>query len=237
VTPKPALAGADDSVSRAIAAWNDARDRAAIPDESPVPPFDGLPDPVDPALLWLALHALDDGRPRHLMQFGLTSASSCLIHTGTRLGPRTGVSIVDHDPASMRILLGVSRDGWMHPQFAPSTAALVLRLVDGKPRPVYIPSEIVPANPFPADAILVEGPPGALGGRTGMLALALVHARPGTLILFGGLSRRDRKAIGRFVERHPDLARIIDGRKRKDGRCVVVALERLPVDALAVPAP
>jgi hypothetical protein len=73
----------------------------------------------------------------------------------------------------------------------------VARDFGGKLLPAYLFGERQLASSLPADLILIDGPPLALGGREGTLYQLLDRARPGTIVLLDDASRAAERAIVR----------------------------------------
>ncbi len=74
-------------------------------------------------------------------------------------------------------------------------APIVAREYAGKSLPVYHLDPTLLARSEPADLVVIDGPPAALGGREGMLYQAMDHARPGTLIVLDDANRPAEQAI------------------------------------------
>jgi hypothetical protein len=138
--------------------------------------------------------------PRHVIEFGCGASTELLALLAFDHG-RMAVTTFEHDPWGARELLRAANpfatnNRW----FTFCLCPLVARRVHGTPLPVYDDGMAVPAVPFPADIILVQGPPSALGGRAGALRQALAYVRPGTLILLLSLRRDEAEMVEAWAE-------------------------------------
>ncbi len=121
--------------------------------------------------------------PRHVIEFGCGASTELLALLGFDHG-RMAVTTFEHDPWAARELLSVSNPFAINYRwFAFCLCPLVARLCDGSMLPVYDDGMTTPTVPYPADLLIVNGPPRELGGRGGTIYQALGFARPGTLLL------------------------------------------------------
>ena len=147
-------------------------------------------------------------KPRHIVEFGSGVSTLVFAYAAARSGDCL-VSSIDHDPkfstASMDALATAEGAELVSLQFAP----LVARVRGGGLYPSYLvdPSKLASASP--ADVILIDGPPGVLGGRMGMLDQALEYAQSGSIVLLDDASRDDeQKAIGAWNAQVGDAVQI-----------------------------
>jgi hypothetical protein len=121
-------------------------------------------------------------------------ARACVYLGGTRW-----ITSVDHDPvfaqAAARQVIGQETCCRISFQLAP----LIARECTGRSLPIYHIQADQLASSLPADLIVIDGPPAALGGREGVLYQALDFARPGTVLLLDDAARgTERLALSRW---------------------------------------
>lgn len=93
-------------------------------------------------------------------------------------------------------------------------APLVARKFAGSTLPAYDLSSETTESRRPADLVLIDGPPRALGGREAVLYQAMAIARPGTLVLLDDADRaEERRALSAWQRHLGDAIRIehLDG--------------------------
>jgi predicted O-methyltransferase YrrM len=143
-------------------------------------------------------------RPRHVLEFGSGVSTLVLAHSAASSGD-VKISSVEHDPfyAGRTAELLRQKDG-EHLVFL-QVAPLVARVRAGELHPIYLLDRAALASERPADIILIDGPPAALGGRTGMLYQALDLAQAGTIVLLDDAARRpEQEAVTWWEERLGD---------------------------------
>ena len=140
-------------------------------------------------------------KPRHVVEFGSGLSTLVIARSCSDLVPAAKVTSVDHDQFYSRRaqdLLKVMSPG-SNATF--HVAPLVARKCFGKLMPVYDIRRKRFASLRPADIVLIDGPPAALGGRGGILFQALTLARPGTVVLLDDAARELESAAIAFWEK------------------------------------
>jgi hypothetical protein len=174
--PVPAMAGTVDRLERSRASLS----AVELPHLHSLHHF---PDAVDEPTLRLVASIVQETAPRHVMLFGSGPTTELLALLGFADG-RLAVTTFEHDPWAARELLSHADPFAINYRwFAFCLCPLVLRRCQGQAVPVYDDGMAVPVVPFPADLVLIDGPPRELGGRQGMMYQALAYARAGSLIL------------------------------------------------------
>lgn len=121
--------------------------------------------------------------PRHVIEFGSGVSTELLALLGFDRG-RMALTTFEHDPWAARELLSLSNPFAINYRwFAFCLCPLVARLCGEDVLPVYDDGMTTPTVPYPADLLIVKGPPRELGGRAGTIHQALGYSRPGTLLL------------------------------------------------------
>lgn len=163
----------------------------------------------DEATLHLIAGLVREIAPRHVIEFGCAATTELLALLGFEDG-RMAVTTFEHDPWAARELLTVASPFAINYRwFACCLCPLVARRCGDTVMPVYDDGMAVPAVPFPADLILVHGPPALLGGRAGVLRQALAHARPGALILLLDLRSGEAAMVEAWVEAYSENIRFV----------------------------
>jgi predicted O-methyltransferase YrrM len=135
-------------------------------------------------------------KPQHILELGSGTSTQVLARACSQLDAPCCITSVEHDPdfhqSTIRELAGQRKAGCpITLQFAP----LVLRECGGKLLPVYRLHPHRFASPCPADLVLIDGPPAALGGREGTLYQILDFVRSGTLVLLDDANRSEERAV------------------------------------------
>jgi predicted O-methyltransferase YrrM len=135
-------------------------------------------------------------KPQHILELGSGTSTLVLARASSQLSAPCCITSVEHDPdfreSTIRELADQRKAGCpITLQFAP----LVLRGYGGKLLPVYRLRRHRFASPRPADLVLIDGPPAALGGREGTLYQILDFARSGTLVLLDDANRSEERAV------------------------------------------
>ena len=135
-------------------------------------------------------------KPQHILEMGSGTSTQALARASSQLEAPCCITSVEHDPdfrrSTIRGLADHRQAGYrIALQFAP----LVLRECGGKLLPVYRLRPQRFAASRPADLVLIDGPPAALGGREGTLYQVLDFARSGTLVLLDDANRSEERAV------------------------------------------
>ena len=147
-------------------------------------------------------------RPRHVIEFGSGISTLVLARAAARAGGCL-VSTLDHDPRFVRASAEQLEDAEGRELVALQLAPLVARSRAGALGPEYLLDPACLASTLPADLVLIDGPPAALGGRTGMLYQALDHAQSGSIVLLDDAGRpSEQAALDAWHERLGDAIRI-----------------------------
>ena len=145
-----------------------------------------------PDLLRLLAALVARVKPRHIVEFGSGLSTLVFAYAAARSGECL-ISSIDHDPkfsrASLDALATAEGADLVSLQFAP----LVARVRGGGLHPSYQVDANKLACSSPADIILIDGPPGVLGGRMGMLYQALEYAQSGSIVLLDDAERDDEQ--------------------------------------------
>jgi len=138
---------------------------------------------ADTESLQLIASAVREIAPRHVVEFGCGPTTELLAQLGFKHG-RMAVTTFEHDPWAAEELIEVAGGQAVNYRwFSFAICPLVARRCGDRLRPVYDDGMIQPTVPYPADLVLINGPPQTLGGRGGTLYQALKYARPGTIVL------------------------------------------------------
>ena len=138
-------------------------------------------------------------RPQHVIEFG--SGLSTLTIATAMNSAGASVTTIDHDRVygdrTRRIL---ALQGLQH-RVRSVVAPLVGRKLLGQLLPVYALAPDMLGDALPADLIVIDGPPSALGGRAGVLCQSIGLAHPGTIILLDDTDREsEERAIALAIE-------------------------------------
>jgi predicted O-methyltransferase YrrM len=147
-------------------------------------------------------------RPRHVVEFGSGVSTLVLAHAAAS-SDGSAISSVDHDPVyvarTAKLLQGQEGEGLVSLQLAP----LVARVRADELHPHYLLHHGALASERPADLVLIDGPPAALGGRAGMLYQSLDLAQAGTVVLLDDAEREpERGAVAGWAARLGDAVLI-----------------------------
>ncbi len=156
-------------------------------------------------------------KPRRVLEFGSGVSTRTIAGAAAALDHPVSITSIDHDPVfggeAAAALDGVPSSVTV--EFV--TVPLVARAVADEPLPAYLPERIDELPGGPADLVLIDGPPEALGGRGGVLYQALERSGPGTVIVVDDAARSsERRAIRRWHEVVGDAVEIreLDGFSR-----------------------
>jgi predicted O-methyltransferase YrrM len=135
-------------------------------------------------------------KPQHILEFGSGTSTQVFARASAQLNTPCSITSVEHDPDFRQSTiheLGDQRESGCRIalQFAP----LVLRECAGKLLPVYRLRPHRFASRRPADLVLIDGPPAALGGREGTLYQVLDFAQPGTLMILDDANRAEERTV------------------------------------------
>ncbi|MFT4038277.1 MAG: glycosyltransferase, partial [Thermomicrobiales bacterium] len=142
---------------------------------------------MDPPALALLSHLVRRSRPRHVLEFG--SGASTVVIAQALQGSSGRLTSIDHDSAYARRTVAALAGNDPEHRARVVVAPLVARSILGRQAPVYALRTQDLASPLPADLILIDGPPQALGGRTGTLLQAVGLAAPGAILLLDDAAR------------------------------------------------
>jgi predicted O-methyltransferase YrrM len=131
--------------------------------------------------------------PSHVVEFGSGVSTQVLAWLSCRRQTPFKVTSIDHDPEFLERTRECLRLERPDAPAALLCAPLVARRFGGAFVPTYHfdPREV--SENGPADLIVIDGPPQALGGRQGILYQAMDLARPGTVVLLDDADRSAEK--------------------------------------------
>ena len=139
--------------------------------------------------------------PRHVIELGCGPSTELLARLGMEHG-RMAVTTFEHDPwVAAEIIAAASPLAVNYRWFSFCICPLVARRCGEALVPVYDDRMVQPTAPYPADLIVVNGPPLELGGRGGMFDQALKYARSGTLLLLLDARPEEVPAIESWLRR------------------------------------
>jgi hypothetical protein len=137
----------------------------------------------DPETLRLLATLVAAIAPRHVIEFGCGVTTELLARLAFDHG-RMAMTCFEHDPWAAAEFLGVAGAETINYRwFSFCICPLVARRCGGQFCPVYDDRMSAPTVPYPADLVVINGPPEVLGGRGGMMHQALKYAQPGTIVL------------------------------------------------------
>lgn len=197
---RPAADDAEAAVKSARSAL-----AAALADTAPVDLSWLDPATVDarwslsPDLVALLTRLVARVRPEHVVEFGTGFSSLVLGRACADLEPPAHLTSIDNDPKVVRAAERGLADQGIGIPASFQVAPLVLRSRRGRLVPCYHLRRELFASQQPADLVLIDGPPSALGGRQGTLYQVMEFARPGTIVLVDDADRtQEREAIERW---------------------------------------
>jgi hypothetical protein len=173
-------------------------------------------------------------KPRHILELGSGSSTQVLARASLQSHALCCITSVEHDPdfrdSTVRGLADQRQAGSpIALQFAP----LVLRECGGKLLPVYRLRPQRFASPRPADLVLIDGPPAALGGREGTLYQVLDFARSGTLVLLDDANRAEERAVlSRWQDNLGDAIEVKLLPEFSHGMAAIIIREPIPTSEL-----
>lgn len=173
-------------------------------------------------------------KPHHVLEFGSGTSTQVLARAAAQMDSPCCITSVDHDPdfcrSTIRGLADRRRAGC---QIALQFAPLVLRECGGKLLPVYRLRPHRFASHRPADLVLIDGPPAALGGREGTLYQVLDFARRGTLVLLDDANRAEERAVlSHWQDNFGDAIEVRLLAEFSHGMAAIVVRERVPTSEL-----
>jgi hypothetical protein len=139
-----------------------------------------------PDLLRLLFALVGTLRPKHVLEFG-SGLSTVVLARAASTVPGCVVTSFDHDPAFAAATAGLLADHG--DSVVLGCAPLVARVRAGELQPCYLVDDELLGSRRAPDLIVVDGPPAVLGGRRGMLPLALEYAQSGSIMLFDDADR------------------------------------------------
>lgn len=130
-------------------------------------------------------------KPQHILEFGSGVSTELLLRVTSECSPTCAISSVDHDPEfACQTGSGLEQANRLSLQVAP----LVSRKFGNAFLATYLTEPAKFASDSPVDLCLIDGPPVALGGRSGTLYQVLAHCRPGSCVLLDDAGREDERA-------------------------------------------
>jgi predicted O-methyltransferase YrrM len=128
-------------------------------------------------------------QPSHVIEFGSGVSTGVIANACRAWSPAGRLSSIEHDPDFYEEMLTRLEKEQLGDRVNLQPAPVVAREYAGKPLAVYHVDSALLADPAPADLVVIDGPPAALGGREGMLYQAMEYARPGTLVVLDDANR------------------------------------------------
>lgn len=160
----------------------------------PPPPNDGWTLASD-ALIYIT-RIVKHIKPRHILEFGSGLSTRTLARACGDLQSRCYISSVDHDPEFSRVIVKeLDKQEIPNCRVKLQISPLVARDCGGRFLPFYHLNPERFASKRPVDLVLIDGPPGVLGGREGMLYQAMEFSHPGTILLLDDAERKEEKEI------------------------------------------
>ena len=154
------------------------------------------------------IRLVEELKPRQILEFGSGLSTRVLVWACARLDEESRLTSVDHDPEFIDLTRAdlPAVPGGSTPRLV--LAPIVARRFVGRTQPTYaLPPEAREWGP--ADLVLIDGPPRALGGREGVLYQVMEFARPGTLVLLDDAGRaEERQALSRWQENLGDVIEV-----------------------------
>ncbi len=173
-------------------------------------------------------------KPRHILELGSGTSTQVLARASLQLHTACCISSVEHDPDfHQSTIRGLADQRQAGCQIALQFAPLVLREYGGKLLPVYRLRPQRFASPGPADLVLIDGPPAALGGREGTLYQVLDFARSGTIVVLDDANREDERAVlSRWQDNLGDAIEVKLLPEFSHGMAAIVIREPIPTSDL-----
>ena len=159
------------------------------------PPLEDRPWALATDTLRFIVAMIRHTKPQHILELGSGVSTRVMAWACTAEQSRCHITSVDHDFELMDLVTAkLPRDNDTEP-VTYVHAPLVARQCAGVSLPMYSirPDQLACAKP--ADLVVVDGPPRALGGRAGMLQQAMHHARSGSLLLLDDANRSDERKV------------------------------------------
>ncbi len=177
-----------------------------------------------PDVLQLLVSLVHHLKPKHILEFGSGLSTKVLSIAATHAQLCCQITSIDHDPEFLQATENrladkdladkdlahqkLAHQKLAHQKLAHQNlvhqdakvtvqlllAPLIARMHDDKVMPLYALKKDDLTAQIPADLIIVDGPPGVLGGRAGILYQAMNFARPGTLVLLDDADRKEEQA-------------------------------------------
>lgn len=173
-------------------------------------------------------------KPRHILELGSGTSTQVLARASLQLHTPCCITSIEHDPDFRRSAIrGLTDQRQAGSQIALQFAPLVLREYGGKLLPVYRLRPQRFACLSPADLVLIDGPPAALGGREGTLYQVLDFARSGTLVLLDDANRAEERAVlSRWQDNLGDAIEIKLLPEFSHGMAAIIIREPIPTSDL-----
>lgn len=197
--PDPDRAALDDEMLQAVASLRRAVEACLGIDLPVLSSLAALGQDADAETLKLIAGLVQEIMPRHVIEFGSGATTELLAQLGFDHG-RMAVTTFEHDPwAAREVLQHANPFAINYRWFAFCLCPLVARRIAGTLVPVYDDGMTTATVPYPADLIVIHGPPRELGGRAGMLPQALTYARRGSIVLLLDARSEEEDAIGGWL--------------------------------------
>ena len=173
-------------------------------------------------------------KPRHILELGSGASTEAMARACAQLNMPCCITSVDHDPdfrqSTIRKLAAPRKEGC---QVALHFAPLVLRNCGGELLPVYRLRPHRFASRWPADLVLIDGPPAPLGGREGTLYQVLDFVRCGTLVLVDDANRaQERTVLSRWQDNLGDAIEVNLLPEFSHGMAAILIRQRIPTSEL-----
>ena len=226
VEEEPAVAAAFSALEAALGDQTQSDVAASFPAQNEW----ALPLDEQRFLSSLVIHM----KPRHILELGSGTSTQVLARASLQLHTPCCITSVEHDPDFRQSTVrGLADQRQAGSQIALQFAPLVLRECGGKLLPVYRLRPQRFAASCPADLVLIDGPPAALGGREGTLYQVLDFARSGTLVLLDDTHRAEESAVlSRWQDNLGDAIEVKLLPEFSHGMAAIIIREPIPTSEL-----
>jgi predicted O-methyltransferase YrrM len=160
-------------------------------------------------LLRLLTRIVECLSPRHIVEFGSGESTRVLAWACETADVQCAITSLEHDPDYVE----TTRERLRLQRTSVSVRVLLAPVVARKWTETMVSQyrfdRAEMASSHPADLVIIDGPPEALGGREGTFYQAIELSRPGTLILLDDASRPGEKhALSRWGDTFADAISI-----------------------------
>jgi predicted O-methyltransferase YrrM len=171
-------------------------------------------------------------QPALVVEFGSGVSTACLHRACQDSNRSCRIVSIDHDPDYLDSVRD-EFDGVGSPLITLHLAPIVARAPCQEFLPTYrFTPELVDVC-RPADLVLIDGPPDALGGREGVLYQVMDFAKPGSLVLLDDADREsERQALAGWQDNFGEAIRIqiLDGFPK--GLAAITIVQPVPTGQL-----